>query len=138
MMGWHWNQLDHMQIICTWLQTGNHASTSPVSFLQAGCPSCCPTNSVKALSLKAKYNYVKRKKHHHTGFLKPKKAPTNVNGTEIPNQRPSRVNSVRIGTAALLPSSQYIRFRSKNTGNTILKTTQLNNKAIVNYTLRML
>ena len=27
----------------------NHASTSPLSFLQAGCPSCRPTNSVKAL-----------------------------------------------------------------------------------------
>ena len=30
-------------------QTDNHASTPPLSFLQAGCPSCCPTNSVKAL-----------------------------------------------------------------------------------------
>jgi len=27
----------------------NHASTSPLTFLQAGCPSCCPTNGVKAL-----------------------------------------------------------------------------------------
>jgi len=35
--------------VCTSLQTGNHASTSPLSFLQAGCPSCRPTNSVKAL-----------------------------------------------------------------------------------------
>jgi len=31
--------------VCTLLQTDNHASTSPLSFLQAGCP----TNSVKAL-----------------------------------------------------------------------------------------
>ena len=30
-------------------QTDNHASTPPLSFLQAGCPSCRPTNSVKAL-----------------------------------------------------------------------------------------
>jgi len=35
--------------VCTSLQTDNHASTPPLSFLQAGCPSCCPTNSVKAL-----------------------------------------------------------------------------------------
>jgi len=35
--------------ICTSLQTDNHASTPPLSFLQAGCPSCRPTNSVKAL-----------------------------------------------------------------------------------------
>jgi len=35
--------------VCTSLQTNNHASTSPLGFLQAGCPSCRPTNSVKAL-----------------------------------------------------------------------------------------
>jgi len=28
-MGWQWHQLDHIQIICTSLQTDNHASTSP-------------------------------------------------------------------------------------------------------------
>ena len=48
-MGWQWHQLDHMQIICTSLQINNHDSTSPFSFLQAGCLSCRPTNSVKAL-----------------------------------------------------------------------------------------
>ena len=32
MMGWQWHQLDHMQIICTSLQTGNHANASPLSF----------------------------------------------------------------------------------------------------------
>jgi len=31
-MGWQWHQLDHTQIICTSLQTDNHASTSPLSF----------------------------------------------------------------------------------------------------------
>jgi len=45
---WQWHQLGHMQV-CTSLQTDNHASTPPLSVLQAGCPSCCPTNSVKAL-----------------------------------------------------------------------------------------
>jgi len=35
--------------VCTSLQADNHASTPPLSFLQAGCPSCRPTNSVKAL-----------------------------------------------------------------------------------------
>jgi len=45
---WQWHQLDHMQV-CTSLQTDNHASTPPLSFLQAECPSCRPTNSVKAL-----------------------------------------------------------------------------------------
>jgi len=46
--GWQWHQLGHMQV-CTLLQTDNHASTPPLSFLQAGRPSCRPTNSVKAL-----------------------------------------------------------------------------------------
>ena len=45
---WQWHQLGHMQV-CISLQTDNHASTLPLSFLQAGCPSCRPTNSVKAL-----------------------------------------------------------------------------------------
>ena len=45
---WQWHQLGHMQV-CTWLQTDNHTSTRPLSFLQAGCPSCRPTNSIKAL-----------------------------------------------------------------------------------------
>jgi len=40
---WQWHQLGHMQV-CTLLQADNHAS-----FLLAGCPSCRPTNSVKAL-----------------------------------------------------------------------------------------
>jgi len=45
---WQWHQLGYMQV-CTSLQTDNHASTPPLSFLQAGCPSCCPINNVKAL-----------------------------------------------------------------------------------------
>jgi len=44
--------------VCTLLQTDNHASTPPLCFLQAGCPSCRPTNSVKAL--KAKKTAVER------------------------------------------------------------------------------
>jgi len=43
-----WHQLGHMEV-CTSLQTDNHASTPPLSFLQDRCPSCRPTNSVKAL-----------------------------------------------------------------------------------------
>ena len=32
-MGWQWHQLDHTQIICTSLQTDNHASTSSLNAL---------------------------------------------------------------------------------------------------------
>ena len=52
---WQWHQLGHMQV-CTSYQTDNHASTSPLSFLQAGCPSCRPTNSVKTLKAKLLYH----------------------------------------------------------------------------------
>jgi len=45
---WQWHQLGYMQVY-TSLQTNNHASTPPLSFLQAGCPFCHPTNSVRAL-----------------------------------------------------------------------------------------
>jgi len=38
MMGWQWHQLDHMQIICTSLQTGNQDSTSPLSFFTDRMP----------------------------------------------------------------------------------------------------
>jgi len=47
---WQWHQLGRMEV-CTSLQTDNHASTPPLSFLQA--PSCRPTNSVKALKAKS-------------------------------------------------------------------------------------
>jgi len=45
---WQWHHLGHMQV-CTSLQTDNHASTPPISVLQAGCLSCRPTNSITAL-----------------------------------------------------------------------------------------
>jgi len=45
---WQWHQLGHMQV-CTLLQTDNHTSTPLLCFVQAGWPSCCPTNSIKAL-----------------------------------------------------------------------------------------
>jgi len=51
MTAWQWHQLDYMQIICTLLQTDNHASTSSLNSVQAGCSSWCPTNSVKALKV---------------------------------------------------------------------------------------
>jgi len=52
---WQWHQRGQMQI-CTSLQTNNHASTPPLSFFQAGCPSCRPTNSVKALKACLQYD----------------------------------------------------------------------------------
>jgi len=46
MMGWQWHQLDHMQLICTSLQSDNHASTSPLSFYRpVALPATQPTVS---------------------------------------------------------------------------------------------
>ena len=48
---WQWHQLGHMQA-CTSLQTKKpcqHPTSHHSVFLQAGCPSCRPTNSIKAL-----------------------------------------------------------------------------------------
>ena len=45
---WQWHQLAHVQV-CTSLQTDNHASTPPLSFLQAECPSCRQTSSIKGV-----------------------------------------------------------------------------------------
>jgi len=44
---WQWHQVGHMQV-CISLQTDNHVSTPPLN-LQARCPYCRQTNSVKAL-----------------------------------------------------------------------------------------
>jgi len=58
---WQWHQLGHMQV-CTSLQTDSHASTSPLEFfLQAGCPSYHPTNSIKALKQDTRVRGIMRK-----------------------------------------------------------------------------
>jgi len=64
MMGWQCRQLDCMQIICSSLQTHNHASIS--HFLQARCPSCSPTNSVKALKARQRHTIVTDKRCDHS------------------------------------------------------------------------
>ena len=68
---WQWHQLGHMQV-CTSLQTDNHARTPPLSFLQAGCPSCHPSNSVKTLKAQEviKANCDVRLSHSKKLFLK--------------------------------------------------------------------
>jgi len=43
--------------VYTSLETDNHASTPPLSFLLAGCPSCHPINSVRALKANNNNNH---------------------------------------------------------------------------------
>jgi len=59
---WQWHQLGHMQV-CTSLQRDNHTSTPPLCFLQAGCPFCRPTNSVKELKARVKALKAPASKH---------------------------------------------------------------------------
>jgi len=44
-----WHQLDHMQTICTSLQTDNHTNTSSLNFYRPDALSDAQTDSVKAL-----------------------------------------------------------------------------------------
>jgi len=79
----HWHQLGHMQI-CTSSQTDNHARIPPRSFLQAECPSCRPTNSIKALLFKMKTtNYMKIN------------SPCKMPAKQIPLYRSTTINTVK-------------------------------------------
>jgi len=45
-LGWQWHQLDHMQTICTSLQTDNHNNTSSLNFYRPDAlPDAQPTVS---------------------------------------------------------------------------------------------
>jgi len=45
-LGWQWHQLDHMQSICTSLQTDNHTNTSSLHFYRPDAlPDAKPTAS---------------------------------------------------------------------------------------------
>jgi len=59
-----------MQIIRTSLQTDNHTSTPITQFLQARCPSCCPTNSVKALKAIVTYRVSRRRREMYCGHAR--------------------------------------------------------------------
>jgi len=55
-MGWQWHQLlDHMQIICTALQTDNHISASSLNFVTGRMLFLMP-NSVEAMKATIKYS----------------------------------------------------------------------------------
>jgi len=49
MMGWQWDQFDHIQIICTSLHADNHTSTSSLNLYRPDSPRDARP-SVKALT----------------------------------------------------------------------------------------
>ena len=60
-----WHQLDHIQTICTSLQTDNHTNTLSLNFLEARCSSWCSTNSVKALKEKQCWHSLNKSNQQH-------------------------------------------------------------------------
>jgi len=66
--------------VCTSLQSDNHASTPPLNFLQAGCPSCRPTNSVKALKAKSCTSYLQLE-----GMVEEKKGISELTQVHVEN-----------------------------------------------------
>jgi len=113
---WQWHQLGNMQVF-TSLQTDNHTSTPPLSFLQAGCPSCRPTNSVKALkaqiyticSIYMDWQRNKKRKKQPAGY---------VNWTHLVVEQPAAaaaaVTSSLSSSSSMTSSSAFFvsRFRS--------------------------
>ena len=65
---WQWHQLGHMQV-CNLLQTDSCASTPSLSFLETGCPSCRPTNSIKTLKAAVLKNTKKHKAPGLSGLV---------------------------------------------------------------------
>ena len=55
--------------VCTLLQTDNHTSAPPLCFLQAGCPPCHPTSSVKALKANRAIIYLHVGNHNCQQFI---------------------------------------------------------------------
>ena len=54
-LGWQWHQVDHMQTICTSLQTDNHTNTSSVNFYRPDAQQCQSTEQSYEVQLKIWY-----------------------------------------------------------------------------------
>jgi len=54
---WQWHPLDHNESLHLAPDRQQHQHPTTLMFLQAGCPSCRPTNSVKALKLLNVYDF---------------------------------------------------------------------------------
>ena len=98
---WQWHQLGHTQV-CISLQTDNHASTPLLNFLQARCPSCRPTNSVKAL----KASNIKATPH----IKPPAKQPAN-NGRRRQKNQTSHALTQQITMTTALCMHSFVSVR---------------------------
>jgi len=85
---WQWQQLDHMQV-CTSLQTDDHPNNPQQSvFLQAGCPSCHPTNSI--IALKADRSQLSWNKSNNINLTRSAFALTTVLYRDLPKYNDRR------------------------------------------------
>ena len=93
--------------VCTMLQSDNHSSTPPLSFLQAGCPSCRPTNSVKALkALTYPVNQVENSREY---LCLPDRKPRQHHTTQIFTgcRQTNRVKALKVENSSL--KREYLR-----------------------------
>ena len=58
-----WHQLDHMQTICTTLQTDNYTNISSLNFYTPDALPEAPTNSVRALKAHIQYETATQCRH---------------------------------------------------------------------------
>ena len=65
---WQWHQLEHMQV-CTWLQTDNHASISPLSFF-TGMPLLPPNQQRQSTEGLNTYYSSVRVLTRHVSFMR--------------------------------------------------------------------
>ena len=71
---WQWHRLGRMQV-CTSLQTDNQASTPPLGFLQAGCPSCSVAEWLACWTQAQKGNSVEAPQARHSAANPPHARP---------------------------------------------------------------
>ena len=93
----------------------NLRTTPPLIFLQAGCPSCCPTNSVKAL--KAQHwrviSYNNKHKYDEMKVIRRGSIAPCTNHTNVCRQKQFHLNGVnikRIHAALKLPAESVCLF----------------------------
>ena len=93
----------------------NLRTTPPLIFLQAGCPSCCPTNSIKAL--KAQHwtviSYNNKHKYDEMKVIRRGSIAPCTNRTNVCRQKQFHLNGVnikRIHAALKLPAESLCMF----------------------------
>jgi len=105
---WQWHQLGHIQV-CTSLQADNHASTPLLRFLQAGCPSCRPTISVKALKANCFWCNNRHRIDKYLDTLPTNQTARKASSPIIPKVAITRRQTARVIISLILPNQSQQR-----------------------------